>query len=105
MSDPTAPPSRQRVVGGHQRFQFENDAQFLALIEKHKEKINSTIGDNYKLKKVLHVTKQVVAGLLYHVTAEFEREGDDETVKYIFMLLDRPWDPPDEHVLEHRRVY
>uniref|UniRef100_A0A7G3AEV6 Cystatin domain-containing protein n=1 Tax=Lutzomyia longipalpis TaxID=7200 RepID=A0A7G3AEV6_LUTLO len=104
MSDPTAPPSQQTITGGHHRFQFENDAKFLALIEKHKEKINSTIGDNYKLKKVLHVTKQVVAGLLYHVTAEFEREGNDETAKYIFKLIDKPWDHPEEHVLEHQRV-
>ncbi|XP_055678218.1 uncharacterized protein LOC129786976 [Lutzomyia longipalpis] len=103
MSAPTAPPSEQAVIGGHHGFQFENDAKFLALIEEHKEKINSTIGDNYKMKKVLHVTKQVVSGLLYHVTAEFEREGN-ETAKFVFKLIDKPWDQPEERVLEHQRV-
>ncbi|GAB0087657.1 Cystatin domain [Sergentomyia squamirostris] len=101
MSTPGAPGNPEGIPGGHKHFQHESDEKFLALVEEHRESINSLVG--LKLKKIVKVSKQVVSGILYHVTAEFE--GDNaEVSKYSFKLIDRPWDQPLERVFEHERI-
>uniref|UniRef100_A0A1L8D879 Cystatin domain-containing protein n=1 Tax=Nyssomyia neivai TaxID=330878 RepID=A0A1L8D879_9DIPT len=102
MSSPSAPPSEQGIPGGHKHFQHEADEKFLALIEEQRENINGLVGGNFKLKKIVHVTKQVVSGILYHITAEFE--GENQPAEFTFKLIDKPWDQPQERVFEHQRV-
>ncbi|XP_055697129.1 uncharacterized protein LOC129798154 [Phlebotomus papatasi] len=103
MAQENPQPGNIGVPGGHQQFQHESNSQFLALIEEERENINSLVGGNLKLKKIVHCTKQVVAGILYHITAEFE-DDSSQIAKYSFKLIDRPWDKPEKRVFDHKKV-
>ncbi|XP_059610854.1 uncharacterized protein LOC132257832 [Phlebotomus argentipes] len=103
MSSANPPSSDQGIPGGHKHFAHESNETFLALIEEQRENINNLVGGNLKLKKVVHATKQVVAGILYHVTADFE-DDNSQSAKFSFKLIDRPWDQPQERVFDHQRV-
>jgi hypothetical protein len=78
----------ERKVGGENEIDV-NDPNVEALLKEHLPRIDGVEQGQLKLVKKTKITKQVVAGMAYHITTTFNNGQSDMDCEII--IWTRPW--------------